>query len=81
MHTIKGPGGMQQGMLHGKTAVVTGSATGIGAAVAVALSEAGANVVVNYTRSGAEAEATARLAENAGVDVRLVQAASRSDVP
>jgi NAD(P)-dependent dehydrogenase (short-subunit alcohol dehydrogenase family) len=27
--------------------VVTGSATGIGAAVAVALAEAGANVVVN----------------------------------
>ena len=37
--------------LAGQTALVTGSSSGIGAAVAVALGEAGANVIVNYTSS------------------------------
>ncbi len=38
--------------------IVTGSATGVGAACARRLSTKGARVVVNYTRSAAEAEAT-----------------------
>lgn len=41
--------------LRGKAAVVTGSATGIGRAVALALAERGCNVVVSYTKSEAEA--------------------------
>lgn len=36
----------------GKTALVTGGARGIGAAVSRALAEAGAKVVVNYSKSG-----------------------------
>ena len=42
--------------LHGKVAVVTGASKGIGAAIAKALSAAGAAVVVNYSSSKAEAE-------------------------
>ena len=60
--------------LKGKTAIVTGSATGIGSAVAIGLAKRGANVVVNYTRSKAEAEATAEAVRTSDVDMRLVQA-------
>jgi 3-oxoacyl-[acyl-carrier protein] reductase len=41
--------------LSGKTALVTGSSRGIGRAIAVALAQAGAAVVVNYLRREAEA--------------------------
>ncbi|MGB5917188.1 MAG: SDR family oxidoreductase [Phormidesmis sp.] len=43
--------------LQSQTALVTGSSSGIGAAVAIALSEAGAKVAVNYARSAEGAEA------------------------
>jgi 3-oxoacyl-[acyl-carrier protein] reductase len=43
--------------LEGKTALVTGSSRGIGRAIAVALAQAGAAVVVNYLRRAAEARA------------------------
>jgi 3-oxoacyl-[acyl-carrier protein] reductase len=42
----------------GKVALVTGSSTGIGRATAWALAERGAQVVVNYARSQADAEQT-----------------------
>lgn len=70
---------MEQRDLKGKTAIVTGSATGIGAAVAIGLAKRGANVVVNYTKSKAEAEATAEAVKQAGADVSLVQADVASD--
>jgi 3-oxoacyl-[acyl-carrier protein] reductase len=70
---------MEQGDLKGKAAIVTGSATGIGSAVAVGLAKRGANVVVNYTRSKTEAEETAEAVRKAGADVRLVQADVASD--
>jgi 3-oxoacyl-[acyl-carrier protein] reductase len=63
---------MQQHALEGKTAVITGSATGIGAAIAVSFAEAGANVVINYSKSEAEAQATAVLCAQSGADVRIV---------
>jgi 3-oxoacyl-[acyl-carrier protein] reductase len=65
--------------LEGKVAIVTGSATGIGASVAVALAGRGANIVVNYTKSEKEARETAESVKKAGADVRLVQADVAND--
>lgn len=53
--------------LKGKVAIVTGAGRGIGAAIARALGEAGATVIVNYNKSAAAAEALA--AEINGVAV------------
>lgn len=60
--------------LDGKVAIVTGSATGIGAAVATKLAERGASVVINYTKSLAEAEATQSAIQQIGAQTRLIQA-------
>jgi 3-oxoacyl-[acyl-carrier protein] reductase len=54
-------------------AVVTGSATGLGAAVVLKLAERGARVLVNYTKSLKEAEETLALAKDKGVDAVLAQ--------
>lgn len=54
--------------LAGKRAVVTGSSSGIGRAIALALAEAGANVVVNYHRSTAAASDVAAEIEKLGVE-------------
>ena len=57
-------------MLAGKTALVTGSTSGIGLAVARALAKAGAKVMLNGSRPAADAEALrAELAAEAGVEV------------
>ena len=56
-----------------KVAIVTGSATGVGAAAAIMLAERGCNVVVNYTRSKAEAEETAAACRGKGADVIVFQ--------
>ena len=56
--------------LHGKTALVTGSSRGIGRAIAVALAQAGAGVVVNYVRR--EADALAAEQEIAALGRRCV---------
>jgi NAD(P)-dependent dehydrogenase (short-subunit alcohol dehydrogenase family) len=60
--------------LQGRAAIVTGSATGIGAETAKLLAEMGCNVVVNYSRSKAEAEETADECRQAGADVLLISA-------
>ncbi|KAJ1265287.1 hypothetical protein BS78_08G066500 [Paspalum vaginatum] len=47
-------------------ALVTGASRGIGRAIAVALSKAGCKVVVNYAKSGLEAEEVCREIEESG---------------
>ncbi len=60
--------------LENAVAIVTGSATGVGAACVRRFAERGARVVVNYSRSAAEAEETAAACRAAGAEVELVQA-------
>ncbi len=55
------------------TAVVSGSATGIGAACARHLAAAGLTGAVSYTKSAAEAEATAEACRALGVEALVVQ--------
>jgi 3-oxoacyl-[acyl-carrier protein] reductase len=57
-----------------KVAIVTGSATGVGAAAAIMLADHGHNVVINYTRSKDEAEETAETCRSKGVEAITVQA-------
>jgi 3-oxoacyl-[acyl-carrier protein] reductase len=45
--------------IEGKAAVVTGGGTGVGRATALALAAGGCNVLINYSRSRDDAEATA----------------------
>jgi 3-oxoacyl-[acyl-carrier protein] reductase len=54
--------------------IVTGSATGIGAAAVIALAKKGCRTVINYTKSEAEARETARQCEALGAETLLVQA-------
>ncbi|NWG45026.1 MAG: SDR family oxidoreductase [Alphaproteobacteria bacterium] len=58
----------------GKAAIVTGSATGLGAAIAEKLADRGLDIVVNYTKSEAEARATKAACEAKGVRAIMVQA-------
>ncbi len=67
-------------MLEGKVAVVTGSASGIGASSVLKLAELGANVVVNYSRSADEAKEVGQSCLKKGAEVEVVQAdVSRDD--
>ena len=67
-------------MADAKAALVTGSATGIGRATALALAHRGYGVVVNYTRSENEARQTARDVETAGGAALLHRADVADDV-
>ena len=60
--------------LSGKTAIVTGSAVGVGRATALELAKRGANVVVNYSRSEEEAKETVAEVERLGAKALLVRA-------
>ena len=60
--------------LDGRTALVTGSSRGIGRAIALALAEAGAAVVVNCLRRVAEARAVEREIADMGRRCAYVQA-------
>jgi len=62
-----------------KVAIVTGSATGVGAATAVLLAEKGCNVVINYSRSKEEAMATAQLVEQHNVECIVFKADVSND--
>ncbi len=59
--------------LAGKSYLVTGASTGIGAAVARALGAQGAGVAIHYNASGAEAEKVAAAVEAAGGTSFLVK--------
>lgn len=59
--------------LKDKVAIVTGSATGLGAAVALQLADKGCNVVINYTKSEKEAKETLAACEAKGVQALLAQ--------
>lgn len=60
--------------LEGRTALVTGGGKRVGRGITLTLAAAGANVVVNYNRSGDDALATAADAEALGVEAMTVQA-------
>ena len=57
----------------GLTVIVTGSASGLGAASAALLAKQGARLVINYSSSQKEAEQTADLCRSAGAEVVVVQ--------
>jgi NAD(P)-dependent dehydrogenase (short-subunit alcohol dehydrogenase family) len=57
----------------GLYAIVTGSASGLGAATASILANGGGKIVVNYSNSKKEAEETADLCRKAGAEVLVVQ--------
>ncbi len=56
-----------------RSAIVSGSATGIGRACALALAENGFNITVNYSRSAEQAETTAERCRQTGVNAIVVQ--------
>src|SRR6185369_11834928 len=57
----------------GLCVVITGSASGLGAATATNLAKGGARIVINYASSQKEAEQTADLCRTAGAEVVVVQ--------
>jgi 3-oxoacyl-[acyl-carrier protein] reductase len=56
-----------------KVAIVTGSATGVGAATALDLAGRGYNLLINFSKSEAEAKASVAACRAAGADTLLVQ--------
>ena len=54
--------------------IVTGSATGIGAACVIELAHRGCRTIINYTKSETEARQTALACEKAGAETLLVRA-------
>ena len=59
--------------LKGTVCIVTGSATGTGAACAIQLARKGARVVINYTKSVKDAQETLEKCKAAGTDAIVVQ--------
>lgn len=62
------------GPLAGQTTLVTGGGRGIGRAIAIALAEAGAEVVVNYSRSATAADEVVQTITSAGGQAYSLQA-------
>ena len=56
-----------------KVVIVTGSATGVGAAATLMLAQRGCNVVINYTKSKQEAEQTQQHCEAAAAETIVYQ--------
>lgn len=67
-------------MLKGKVALITGSATGIGRAIALRLAREGVHIIINYSRSHKEALETQKDIEACGVQSLLAQADVSDDV-
>jgi len=59
--------------LKGRTVLITGASTGIGAATAVLMAQAGADVGINYCRSKAAAEKVARQVRRLGRRAALLE--------
>ena len=62
------------GSLAGQTTLVTGGGRGIGRAIAIALAETGAEVVVNYSRSATAADEVVQTITSAGGKAYSLQA-------
>ncbi|MFN6202528.1 MAG: SDR family NAD(P)-dependent oxidoreductase [Acidobacteriota bacterium] len=60
--------------VEGKAAIVTGGGTGVGRSTALKLAERGCNVLINYSRSRDEAEATAAEVRALGVQGVAIEA-------
>ncbi|GGJ77049.1 3-ketoacyl-ACP reductase [Streptomyces camponoticapitis] len=60
--------------LTGKTAVITGSARGIGKAIALRYAQLGANIVINYSSNAANGEQALKEVREHGVQAIAVQA-------
>ncbi len=69
-------------MLKGKVALVTGAATGIGAAISLALAENGVNVIVNHLQNSSEATELVSSIERLGRRAMAIECdvSSNSDV-
>lgn len=65
--------------IKGGAVIVTGSATGVGAAAVKLLASKGCNVVINYTKSEVEARETQAACEAIGVQTLLCQADVSND--
>jgi len=70
---------MTNQLLSGKSALVTGGARRIGRGIALALAEAGADVVLTYLKSHAEAAQTAKEIESLGCRALAVECDVRSE--
>lgn len=64
---------MENKLLEGKTAVVTGGSRGIGKGIALKLAELGANVVINYRSSAKAVEEVIKEIEAQGVKAIAIQ--------
>jgi 3-oxoacyl-[acyl-carrier protein] reductase len=60
-------------MAERRTAIITGGGTGVGAATALLLARRGYNVLINFSRSEAEARQSERACREAGADALLGQ--------
>ncbi len=60
-------------MLKGKTALITGSSTGIGKAIAIKMAQNGANIAINYIGDAAPAKEVKQTIEALGVKAEIYE--------